>query len=63
MMPQWYYSSPDLDEYMEVAICGMWDKLTVGTLLEAFAIRGGTVAGLSSLQNLHILSNTSLQVL
>jgi len=40
MGPQWYFTSPQLEEYMSVAVRKRWDTAEVGEKLEAFAISG-----------------------
>lgn len=40
MQPQWFFTSPALEEYMKLAVRKKWDTSEVGTKLEAFAIAG-----------------------
>ncbi|KAF8874789.1 hypothetical protein BD779DRAFT_1423976, partial [Infundibulicybe gibba] len=40
MKPQWYFSSPELAEYMKVAARGKWVTSDIGFRIEAFAIAG-----------------------
>ena len=41
--PHWYFSSPELEKYMQVAVRKKWDTSEVGTRLEAFAVAGCSV--------------------
>jgi hypothetical protein len=40
MAPQWYFTSPELERYMPIAVRRKWDTGEVGTKLEAFSIAG-----------------------
>lgn len=40
MAPQWYFTSPELERYMPLAVHRKWDTTEVGTRLEAFAVAG-----------------------
>ncbi|KAJ7757676.1 hypothetical protein B0H14DRAFT_3598809 [Mycena olivaceomarginata] len=40
MIPQWYFTSPELERYMPLAVRRKWDTAEVGCRLEAFAIAG-----------------------
>ncbi|KAJ6485504.1 hypothetical protein DFH09DRAFT_1339785 [Mycena vulgaris] len=40
MAPQWYFTSPELERYMPLAVRRHWDTGEVGTRLEAFALAG-----------------------
>ncbi|KAJ7086902.1 hypothetical protein B0H15DRAFT_781879 [Mycena belliarum] len=40
MIPQWYYTSVELERYMPLAVRRRWDTSDVGTRLEAFALAG-----------------------
>ena len=40
MSPEWFFTSPVLEDYMKVAVHKIWDTLEVGTKLEAFVITG-----------------------
>ncbi|KAJ7938868.1 hypothetical protein B0H13DRAFT_1587365 [Mycena leptocephala] len=40
MVPQWYFTSPELERYMPLAVRRKWDTGEVGVRLEAFAIAG-----------------------
>lgn len=44
MMPQWYFTTPELEQYMPIAVGKRWDTTAVGTRVEAFAIAGCDVA-------------------
>lgn len=43
MSPQWYFSSRELEQYMQVAVRKKWDTSEVGARLEAFAVAGCNV--------------------
>ncbi|KAF8881744.1 hypothetical protein BD779DRAFT_1386817, partial [Infundibulicybe gibba] len=43
--PQWYFSTPELENYMSVAVRGRWDTTQVGARIEAFALAGSNVVG------------------
>lgn len=43
MRPHWYFSSQELEQYMQVAVRKKWDTSEVGTRLEAFAVAGCSV--------------------
>ena len=43
MRPHWYFSSQELEQYMQVAVWKKWDTSEVGTRLEAFAVAGCSV--------------------
>jgi hypothetical protein len=38
--PQWYFTSPELEDYMKIVVCCRWDTADIGTKIEAFAIAG-----------------------
>ncbi|KAJ7087533.1 hypothetical protein B0H15DRAFT_949910 [Mycena belliarum] len=40
MIPQWYFTSVELERYMPIAVRRRWDTCEVGTRLEAFAVAG-----------------------
>lgn len=40
MNPQWFFTSPELENYMHIAVRKKWDTSEVGAKLEAFAIAG-----------------------
>jgi hypothetical protein len=40
MKPQWFFTSPALEEYMKIAVRTKWDTSEIGAKLEAFAIAG-----------------------
>jgi hypothetical protein len=40
MKPQWFFTSPALEEYMKSVVHKKWDTSEVGTRLEAFTIAG-----------------------
>ncbi|KAJ6458737.1 hypothetical protein C8R45DRAFT_843716 [Mycena sanguinolenta] len=40
MNPQWYFTSPELERYMPLAVRRKWDTAEVGCRLEAFAVAG-----------------------
>jgi hypothetical protein len=42
--PQWYFTSPELRDYMSFAARGHWDMGAVGAKIEAFAIAGCDIA-------------------
>ncbi|KAJ6578927.1 hypothetical protein B0H10DRAFT_2236038 [Mycena sp. CBHHK59/15] len=44
--PHWYFTSKELEEYMEIATRKRWNTAEVGARLEAFAIAGCDVIGL-----------------
>jgi hypothetical protein len=41
--PQWYFTSPELESYMQVACRKRWDTAEIGMKIEAFAIAGCNV--------------------
>ena len=43
MKPHWHFLSPELEEYMHVAVHKKWDTSEVGAHLEAFAVAGCSV--------------------
>lgn len=46
MAPHWYFSSPELESYLEAIIQQhTWDTGHVGAKLEAFAIAGCDIKG------------------
>jgi hypothetical protein len=40
MEPEWFFTSPELENYMQFATAKRWDTGKVGAKLEAFAIAG-----------------------
>ncbi|KAJ7164604.1 hypothetical protein C8R43DRAFT_946420 [Mycena crocata] len=46
MIPQWFWTSQQLEDYMPLAVGKRWVTNTVGTKLEAFAVAGCDVLGL-----------------
>lgn len=40
MKPQWFFTLPALEEYMNIAVRRKWDITEIGTKLEAFAVAG-----------------------
>ncbi|KAJ7802674.1 hypothetical protein B0H14DRAFT_3488258 [Mycena olivaceomarginata] len=44
--PQWYFTSPELEDYMRIAARKTWNTEEVGSKLEAFAIAGCDVMNL-----------------
>ena len=38
--PQWYFTSPELESYMQIACRKRWDTAEIGMKIEAFAIAG-----------------------
>jgi hypothetical protein len=40
MKPNWYFTSPEFEEYMKIAVRKRWDTSEVGAKLEAFAVAG-----------------------
>jgi hypothetical protein len=38
--PEWYFTSPELENYMPIATRRKWDTGEVGMKLEAFAVAG-----------------------
>ncbi|KAJ6476564.1 hypothetical protein DFH09DRAFT_952319 [Mycena vulgaris] len=44
--PKWFFTSPELEEYMQVACRKRWDTGEVGMRLEAFALAGSNVLNL-----------------
>jgi hypothetical protein len=44
MEPQWYFTSPELRDYMKLAVRRQWDIGEVGAKIEAFAIVGCDIA-------------------
>jgi hypothetical protein len=38
--PQWYFTSPELERYLPLAVGRKWEQAKVGPRLEAFAIAG-----------------------
>ena len=45
MLPIWFFTSNELCNYMDIAVCKKWDIVEVGGRLEAFAIAGCGLAG------------------
>jgi hypothetical protein len=43
MKPHWHFTSPELEQYMQVAVQKKWDISEVGACLEAFAVAGCSV--------------------
>jgi hypothetical protein len=46
MEPQWYFTSPELRDYMKLAVRRQWDIGEVGAKIEAFAIAGCDVSSM-----------------
>ena len=46
LMPIWFFTSPELAEYMDIAVRRKWDLTEVGSRIEAFAIAGCDVASM-----------------
>ena len=46
LMPIWFFTSPELAEYMDIAVCRKWDLTEVGSRIEAFAIACCDVASM-----------------
>ncbi|THG93298.1 hypothetical protein EW026_g7903 [Hermanssonia centrifuga] len=44
MKPRWYFTSPDLERYLEIAVRKKFEAKQVGALMEAYAVAGGSVA-------------------
>jgi hypothetical protein len=40
MPPYWYFTSPELERYMPLAVRKRWDTGEVGAKIEAFAVAG-----------------------
>jgi len=40
MKPNWFFTSPEFEEYMKIAVRKRWDTSEVGAKLEAFAVAG-----------------------
>jgi hypothetical protein len=38
--PRWYFTSPELERYLPIAVGRKWDQGSIGPKLEAFAIAG-----------------------
>jgi hypothetical protein len=57
MAPQWYFTMPELEEYMKVVVHHRWDTAEVGTKIEAFAITGCDVVS----ESCHFWSTTFLK--
>jgi hypothetical protein len=38
--PQWYFTSPELERYLPLAVGRKWEQVKVGPWLEVFAIAG-----------------------
>jgi predicted secreted Zn-dependent protease len=47
MDPLWFFSSPQLAEYMPIAVGKRWNTSDVGIKLEAFAVAGSNVMSMS----------------
>lgn len=43
IQPRWFFTSADLEKYLEIAVRKGWDSTKIGSLIEAFAVAGGTV--------------------
>ncbi|KAJ7233791.1 hypothetical protein C8J57DRAFT_1090264 [Mycena rebaudengoi] len=41
--PHWYFTSPELENYMKIACHQRWDTVQIGTKIEAFAVAGSDV--------------------
>ena len=41
--PRWFFTSPDLERYLEVAVRKKWNTSHIGTQVEAFAVAGGSL--------------------
>ncbi len=40
MAPTWFFTSAELEVYMDIAVRRKWDATEIGSRLEAFAIAG-----------------------
>jgi hypothetical protein len=47
MDPQWFFSTPQLAEYMPIAVGKRWNTSDVGIKLEAFAVAGSNIMSMS----------------
>jgi hypothetical protein len=66
MEPQWYFTSPELRDYMSIAVRNRWDIGDVGAKIEAFAIAGCDVSSKSigfGKNNINQLFQTYLAIL
>lgn len=48
MTPRWYFTTPELERFLGIAVRNQWDTVRVGTMVEAFAARGGDMDGVSA---------------
>ncbi|ESK82443.1 hypothetical protein Moror_8572 [Moniliophthora roreri MCA 2997] len=48
MQPHWYFTNDSINDYMNFAIKGGWDRNRVGGKIEAFAVAGCDAANLTS---------------
>ncbi|EKM49344.1 uncharacterized protein PHACADRAFT_106988, partial [Phanerochaete carnosa HHB-10118-sp] len=55
--PQWWFSSADLERFLSVGWRKRWDSKQIGTMVEAFAIAGGSL--LTLVRPADITGNTS----
>ncbi|KIL54459.1 hypothetical protein M378DRAFT_92015 [Amanita muscaria Koide BX008] len=46
MAPSWFFTTPELEKYMDIAVRRRWDCAEIGGRLEAFAIAGCDVASM-----------------
>ncbi|THG93050.1 hypothetical protein EW026_g8073 [Hermanssonia centrifuga] len=44
MKPRWYFSSSDLEKYLEIAVRKRFEAKQVGALMEVYAVAGGSVS-------------------
>jgi hypothetical protein len=45
LTPRWYFTSADLEKFLEIAVRGRWDTNRIGAQMEAYAVAGGSVTG------------------
>lgn len=50
MTPVFYFTRPDIEEYMPIAIGRLWDTYAVGSRIEAFVLAGCSLKGGKSLK-------------
>ncbi|KAJ7743994.1 hypothetical protein B0H14DRAFT_2406887 [Mycena olivaceomarginata] len=60
MEPEWFFTRPELENYMEFAAAKRWDTGQVGAKLEAFAIAGCDAASASSCDHTFFYTDTKL---
>ncbi|TFK59072.1 hypothetical protein BDN72DRAFT_781255 [Pluteus cervinus] len=59
MKPQWFFTDPELEPYLPIAVGNHWDTAQVGTQLEAFAIADCKVGSMWLSTKYRVEANTT----